>query len=115
MAARRAAQRSAAENAGKSAAAGDSPVEKAAEKPAPEKGPAGPVEKSPGSSGAAGGAEFVREWVDRSGQFRVTASFVKLEEEKVYLKKADGRVVSVALWRLSEHDQVVARRLHLGI
>jgi len=46
-----------------------------------------------------------REWVDSSGRFRIEAELVKVEGEKVSLRKADGEVIVVPIDRLSDADQ----------
>ena len=50
-------------------------------------------------------AAELRAWTDSSGQFRIEAELVGLADAKVMLKKADGKVVSVPVERLSEQDQ----------
>lgn len=47
----------------------------------------------------------LREWVDRSGRFRVSASFVALDGRTVKLRKADGKTVRIQWERLSELDR----------
>ncbi len=45
-----------------------------------------------------------REWADRSGKFHINATLVVVKEEKVYLEKADRKVVAVPLERISAQD-----------
>ncbi len=46
-----------------------------------------------------------REWSDATGKFKVQGNFVKVEEGKVVLRKADGSTVSVPLEKLSPADR----------
>ncbi len=50
-------------------------------------------------------AAETRTWNDSSGLFSVEASLVGIDGKKVKLKKADGKVVSLPLSKLSEEDQ----------
>jgi hypothetical protein len=47
----------------------------------------------------------LREWVDSSGSFRVTARLVQFAAGKVRLEKENGEVIEVPLERLSENDR----------
>jgi hypothetical protein len=47
----------------------------------------------------------LREWVDNSGTFRVTARLVQFAGGKVRLEKENGEVIEVPLDRLSENDR----------
>jgi hypothetical protein len=46
-----------------------------------------------------------REFVDATGKFRVTATFVALRNDEVTLKKESGEQITVALKRLSRADR----------
>jgi WD40 repeat protein len=49
-----------------------------------------------------------RTWSDKTGKFKIEASFVELKDGKVKLRKEDGKEVSVDLDKLSEADQEIA-------
>lgn len=51
-------------------------------------------------------------WTDSSGQFRVEAEFERYANGLVYLKKSDGRVLSVPVQRLSAESIAQAKQLH---
>lgn len=53
----------------------------------------------------------IREWTDATGEFSIKAEFVKLADEKVHLKRADGKLLEVAFKRLSSADQQFVRSL----
>lgn len=53
-----------------------------------------------------------REWVDKSGKFKVQATFAGYEDDQVSLTKEDGSVVTLPLKRLCETSQVAALRAH---
>lgn len=46
-----------------------------------------------------------REWTDSTGRYTVEAELVEVTDDKVLLKKTDGRIVSVPLARLSAADR----------
>lgn len=50
-------------------------------------------------------AEDVRKWSDDTGDFSVDAQLLKVEGDKVVLKKTTGSVIRVPIARLSEADQ----------
>ena len=52
-----------------------------------------------------------RTWTDSSGKFSVEAEFVKLAAGKVTLKKNDGTEITMALDKLADADQQIARQL----
>jgi hypothetical protein len=52
-----------------------------------------------------------RTWSDATGKFKIEASFVGVENDQVQLKKADGKVISLALSKLSVKDQATAKLL----
>ncbi len=45
-----------------------------------------------------------REWSDRSGKFRITATLQNVSDDKIELLKEDGKTISVPLNRLSDSD-----------
>jgi hypothetical protein len=54
-------------------------------------------------------APIRREWVARTGDFKVEATFLRLEDGKVVLKRVDnGKEISVPLEKLSQADQTIA-------
>lgn len=53
----------------------------------------------------------MREWIDSTGQFRVTAVLVAVEGEGVRLRRSDGREVVVPLAKLSAADALYVRRM----
>ncbi|HUY31471.1 MAG TPA: SHD1 domain-containing protein [Pirellulales bacterium] len=59
---------------------------------------------------AANNAEL-RTWASKSGNFKIKAKFVKLDDDQLTLEKEDGDTVTVALGKLSEADQKTATRL----
>ncbi|NLX97994.1 MAG: hypothetical protein GXY83_17670 [Rhodopirellula sp.] len=52
----------------------------------------------------------MRTWTDSSGKYTVEAEFVDFEDGQVRLKKRDGKIIPIALKRLS-----VADRKHLQV
>jgi len=50
----------------------------------------------------------MRTWTDSTGAFSVEAELVGVEQGKVMLKRADGKIVTVPLERLSKKDQEFA-------
>ena len=70
-----------------------------------------PVAGSEPKKAAAAGAT-VRTWSSKgSGKFKIKAKFVELSNELVTLEKEDGETVTLALDKLSEGDQKLARQL----
>lgn len=61
------------------------------------------------TSGAANALSAPRTWTDSTGQYKVQAKVVKFEDGQVTLEKADGRVITLPLARLSEADQALLR------
>ncbi len=55
-----------------------------------------------------------RTWRDATGDFDVEAKFVKLEDNMVHLEKKDGRVIQVAMNKLSQRDIVYVGRMQAG-
>jgi hypothetical protein len=83
---------------------------------APAPGTAPPATASSGTTAgtaAAGttgsGPKKKRIWSDKSGKFKIEASFVEITGGKLRLKKDDGSEVAVALEKLSEADQEIAQ------
>lgn len=57
-------------------------------------------------------AQEVRTWVDSSGQFKIEATYEKLEGEKVFLKMPDGNLKQIPLSMLSKADQDLVREIN---
>ncbi len=49
-------------------------------------------------------ADEVREWVDKTGKFKVEAELVESTDKGVKLRKQDGKIVTVPIDRLSQGD-----------
>ena len=47
----------------------------------------------------------MRTWEDTSGKFRVDAVLVSVDNDRVTLKKKDGKQVTLAVSKLSDEDQ----------
>lgn len=60
---------------------------------------------------ACGRVAAARTWTDSSGQYRVEATFVKAAGETVQLRKEDGTLIEVPLWRLCPADQELIKQL----
>jgi hypothetical protein len=92
-------------------APGSEPDSATEPEPAPEPTPpVEPVEEAspsePPSASEPGRRTFeLREWVDNSGSFRVTARLVQFAQGNVRLEKENGDVIEVPLARLSENDR----------
>ena len=52
----------------------------------------------------------IRTWTDSTGQFKLDARFVSLQDGKVTLEKADGSTKTLPLEKLSEEDQTAAKK-----
>lgn len=52
-----------------------------------------------------------RQWKDRTGNFSIEAEFIDLKNNKVYLEKTDGDVISVPIEKLSYADYDYLRTL----
>ncbi|HZL88224.1 MAG TPA: SHD1 domain-containing protein, partial [Pirellulaceae bacterium] len=50
-------------------------------------------------------------WVDTTGKYKTEATFLRLADGKVELKKADGSIAKVPLDKLSAADQELAKKL----
>ncbi len=59
------------------------------------------------TNAAAKGA--VRMWSDLSGRFKIEAEFVSLIDGSVSLRRKDGRLIAIALEKLSADDQTIAK------
>ncbi len=70
-----------------------------------------PVEADPAASDMplTGNAPKIRTWTDVTGKHNVEAEFVDFAGGKVRLKRQDGKIVTMALERLSEADQKLVR------
>lgn len=58
-----------------------------------------------------GWSQHDRLWTDRTGKFKVTASYVDQEGPTVRMRKQDASVVSVPIARLSQPDQAYLREI----
>lgn len=65
--------------------------------------------KKGGKSGGAKQGEL-RTWTSKNGKFRITARFVKLDDDQLTLEKDDGKTVTVPLDKISESDQNLAKK-----
>ena len=69
------------------------------------------VAKYAGELLAKAGRTAFRSWKDSSGKYEIVARFVRIDEDKVYLKrKRDGKTIAVPLEKLSESDRKLAER-----
>jgi WD40 repeat protein len=66
-----------------------------------------PVEKKTAAAAGAG----LHTWVDVTGKYKTEATFLRLADGKVELKKADGSIAKVPLDKLSAADQELAKKL----
>ena len=55
-------------------------------------------------------ASFVRTWSDATGDFTLDAQFAGVKQDKVMLKKSDGKTIAVAVDRLSKADRAYVAR-----
>jgi len=55
-------------------------------------------------------AETTPTWTDTTGKFSIVAEFVRVDRDKVVLKKSDGTELRVPLAKLSSNSQVRARK-----
>ena len=75
----------------------------------------GQSDESPsGSSGSPGSSPFksaskLRTWTDATGEFKIDATFVKLDGDTVILKTADGEDLEIQLDQLSAADRTHAK------
>ena len=61
---------------------------------------------------AAAPLDEYRTWTDTTGKFKVEASFIKLDDGKVELKRKDnGKTLSLAIDKLSKADTELAKKL----
>lgn len=56
-------------------------------------------------------APQLRQWTDKSGNYRVMAEFVKFKNGKAHLKKEDDEVIEVSMTLLCDQDQEYIRDL----
>ncbi|WP_145058481.1 SHD1 domain-containing protein [Adhaeretor mobilis] len=56
-----------------------------------------------------------RTWTDATGKHNIEATFMELVDDKVRLRREDGKVLLLPLNKLSEKDQEAAKRLASGI
>lgn len=62
-------------------------------------------------SGPVVAGDAMHTWSDSTGRFQVTAEFVTLENDKVRLRRHDGRTIDVPVEKLSPADQTRVRQL----
>lgn len=55
-------------------------------------------------------AQGPRTWTDRSGKYRIEGTLEGFSDDKVQLRRSDGKTIAVELDRLSEADQQVVRQ-----
>ena len=55
--------------------------------------------------GQSSNAAELRTWTDSSGKHKIEAEFVRFNENKVTLKKEDGKRITLVLSKLSDEDQ----------
>ena len=48
---------------------------------------------------------YTRTWTDSTGKYKIEAELVEVRDGTAYLKRADGKTVSVPLTKLSETDR----------
>jgi hypothetical protein len=58
-----------------------------------------------------GSAAPAREWSDATGKFKIQGELVAVRAGKVILEKADGKIISVPLEKLSAADQAFLKSL----
>ncbi|WDQ16832.1 SHD1 domain-containing protein [Rhodopirellula sp. P2] len=54
--------------------------------------------------------DAIRTWTDKTGKFKIEASFLAVEDEKVRLKSADDKTIEVPLAALSKKDADLAEQ-----
>ena len=65
-----------------------------------------PSDDAPDPDSVDAAADAVREWTDSTGKLKVMASLVKVEGDKVTLRRADnGKEVTLPIEKLSDADQ----------
>ena len=52
-----------------------------------------------------------RRWTDDTGRYSIEAEFVRHQDGKVFLRRADGTIIDVPLTRFSERDQDLVKSL----
>ena len=70
-----------------------------------ESKPAGDRATPPAGDAKPDGEPALRTWTDSSGKFKIEAQCLGVADGKVQLRKADGKVVSIALEKLSQADR----------
>ena len=50
-----------------------------------------------------------RSWSDRAGKFKVTATLVRVDGDRVVLRREDGKEIKVAIEALSDEDQKLVK------
>lgn len=54
--------------------------------------------------------DAIRTWTDKTGKFKIEASFLAIKDDKLRLKSADNKTIEVPLAALSEKDADLAER-----
>lgn len=62
-------------------------------------------------AGAAGATRPLRTWTDTTGKFKTKARFVELDGGKVTLETDKGKRITIALEKLSDGDQAMAKKI----
>lgn len=76
----------------------------------PEQGAEPAAVTAPAATPAPTGAPALRRiWTNDTGEFKVDAELVSFEFDLVQLKKADGKVISIRIEKLSADDQAIVR------
>lgn len=78
--------------------------------PLPAAQPAG-TQPAGAQPAAKSGTGALRKWQDATGKFSIDAEFVSLTGDKIELKRADGKFLTLPLDKLSTVDQEVAKAL----
>jgi hypothetical protein len=63
---------------------------------------------------AADETSAVREWSDKSGKFKITATLTRVDGDKVSLLREDGKTVALQLGQLSGDDQIYVIKVMSG-
>lgn len=74
-------------------------------------GPQTRGETDSGTAATDSGTAAFRTWMDDTGSFKIEAEFLGVAENKVQLRRRDGREVKVPLARLSKADQEEVKKL----
>jgi hypothetical protein len=89
-----------------------SPKPPAAPQTKPDTSPPNAKAEAVPPASPAGSTAAVRVWTDRSGKYRIQASFLRVEGDSVHLLDEESREREIPLDRLSEADQQYVRGLN---